>query len=290
MAKARKTPARPKAKRATKPAKKSTAPKKAPPKKAPPKKTARRRAQGRETEVLLTLAPITDAERAAFEGQFSDADCDARGSERAAKATLDEAAAAVDAIASAVLAGALRYGATRLRYLLDLLGDLKTHLDDARRGTVTELDDAMEEASAVREELQHTLSLVARGDARGTGELEVARTHESVAASLKALADCARYWIDRTDDAARTLVTAHGLRRADVDASQRAARRLERALTAARTGATPTRDLPPLARLVGRVVLEVEVLSLAAEKAHEDNPVVPAIPLGPALRAAATMR
>lgn len=288
MAKARKTPARAKAKPAKKPTKKPAA------RKAPKKTTRARRpraaAPARETEVLLTLPPITDAERAAFEGQFSDAACDARGSDGVAKAVLAEAAAAIDAIAPAVLAGALRYGPTRLRHLLDLLGDLKTHLDDARRGAVTELDDAMEEASVVREELQHTLGLVARGDARGTEELERARTHESVAASLKTLAECAKHWIERGDDAARTLSAAHGLRLADVDAALRAARRLDRAITTARTGAAPTRDLPPLARLVGRVVLEVEVLSLAAEKAHEDNPVVPAIPLGPALRAAAAQR
>ena len=292
MAKARtpsaRTKSRPAAKKAT--AKKATA-KKAPAKKATAKKAAapRRRvaARAREAEVLLTLSPITDAERAAFEGQFTEAECDLRGEGADAARVLGEAATAVDAMAPAVLAGALRYNATRLRHLLDLLGDLKTHLDDARRGAVAELDDAMQEASVVREELQNTLGLIVRGDARGTEALAVARSHESMAASLKTLAECARHWLDRADETARTLVAAHGLRQADVDASLRAARRLDRALTAARTGSALSRDLPPLARLVGRVVLEVEVLALASEKAHEDNPVVPEIPIGTAIRAAA---
>lgn len=298
MAKARKTPARAKAKRATPKsssakAKRAT-PKRAAPKRAAPKRTAAKRApkrapkraapRQRGAEVLLTLPPITDVERAAFEAQFTDAACEARGNGAAAADVLSEAASAVDAIASAVLAGALRYGPTRLRHLLDLLGDLKTLLDDERRGGANELEDAMEEASVVREELQHAIALVARGDARGSEELDRARSHESVAASLKGLADCARYWIERGDEVARTLVAAHGLRRADVDAALRAARRLDRALTSARTGATPGRDLPPRERLVGRVLLEVELLALATNKAHADNPVVPVLPLGRVLR------
>lgn len=282
MAKARKTPARAKAKRATTTAKTTARPAA----KRATKRAAKRaapRERPRHTEVLLTLPPITDAERAAFEGQFTDAACDARGDASIAQAVLDEAARAVDVIAPAVLAGALRYGATRLRHVLDLLGDLKTHLDDARRGSIAELDDAMEEASVVREELQHALGLVARGDARGTEELDRARANESVAAGLKSLAECAKRWIERTDDVALTLVAAHGLRRADVDAAQRAARRLDRALATARA-ASPSRDLPPLPRVVGRVVLELELLAAAADKAHADNPVVPALPLRDVLR------
>lgn len=288
--------AKPAAKRAAK-ATKRPAPKRATvQRKARAQRTARRGSVGVASAGLLAIPAISDVERAAFEAQFTPEECDAAGGRTKAPKVLSESIAAVEQIGPAVAAGVLRYGTTRLRFLIDLLSDLAERVayDQSQRekGAANrgELEAAMMEASDAREEMQHVLGLMSRGYPRALDELERARSQEDLSVSLKLLATSAEHWLSRGDATAKAMVAAHALTQADVDGAHRAARRLEKALTAARAGVAPARDLPETNRIEGRVLKEIGVLHEAVTRARQSNGLVPALKLGPTLRRELTHR
>lgn len=255
-----------------------------------PSGASKRHATRVSSAELLAIAAISDAERAVFEAQFTLEECDIAGARTRAPNVLAEAIAAVEQMGSTVLVGALRYGTNRLRFLIDLLGELNERVayDRAQRteGSHTrgELEAAMLLASDTREEMQHVLGLMARGSTRALDELDRARAQEDLSVSLRLLATSAEHWLSRSDTTARALVAAHTLSQADIDSAHRAARRLEKALTAARAGVAPARDLPETNRIEGRVLKELSVLHQAVNRARVNNKLVPALKLGPTLR------
>ncbi|MEZ4406937.1 MAG: hypothetical protein R3A52_10725 [Polyangiales bacterium] len=283
-------PAKPAARRAVKGAKKA-APKRATvQRKARAQKTAGRASRGVASAGLLAIPAISDAERSAFEAQFTADECDAAGARTKAPKVLAEAIAAVEQIGPTVAAGVMRYGTNRLRFLIDLLSDLaeRVAFDQSQRDRGAqsrgELEAAMVEASDAREEMQHVLGLMARGSTKALDELDRARSQEDLSVSLKLLATSAEHWLGRNDPTAKAMVTAHALTQADVDGAHRAARRLEKALTAARAGMAPTRDLPETNRIEGRVIKEIGVLHEAVTRARAGNGLIPSLKLGPTLK------
>lgn len=248
--------------------------------------------------LLARLQPLDGGAADAFRAQFADAECDAAGAETRAPRVYAEAIRAVAGV-DGVLAqhgGAIRYGATRLRFLVecvDALGECVAAQTAAQGSSADARKDrerAEAEASEARADLLHTLDLVAGKLPAARADLDAARgTSRSPAAtvaSLAALADLAAAWLERKDPTLQVLVRAHNLTRADATRATRAATRLEKTQRAALQAQSPANDAPATNRAEGRVLLELGVLDDALRYARAKNRLVPELKLGATLRRA----
>lgn len=243
---------------------------------------------------------LTDTQRRAFLGQFSEAQCDELGGRT--KAALVHG----DALAWAALidknlrerAGVLRrYTRQRFAWYLECVGTLADAIEGQRaaqgrsahgRGSV---DKAREAGLLARAELAEALAILAGGD--DARQLDVvaaqgdAGTSEALAASLRALSDLANGWLERFDMESHALVASVGLSRADVESALDCAGELTAESDPHRLASprSALRDTPAVDRAEGRVLLEMRLVMRVFSAAHERTRLVAPLVPGPGTRA-----
>jgi hypothetical protein len=282
-------------------AKKKTKKPASPARKRTAAKKARARA-GSDVEVaarlLADLPRLTDADRDAFRGQFTDAQCDEIGGKTKSAAVLREAKAWAQIIQRALRTSphALRrYGETRFAWLVECIRALEAAIEkqssDARSANTTamDLDLARIAAFSVRNDLRDTLTILAGADAKErdalASTLSAGDDDRGHVAALHALADLADWWLKRDDPRAKTLVTSVSLGAADVEAARSAAAELATAANID-TVTTSTRDTPSVDVAEGRVLLEMKTAMGVFGRARETTKAVPALVPGAGTRSA----
>lgn len=251
-----------------------------------------------EERLLLSLPALTEIERRAFRGQFSDAQCDAYGSRTKAEPVCREArswAATIDAALRKQPQSLRRYGTARFAWMLECVRDLHIALEaqaSAKGGVGAsrrQAGHARESAIAARDELLEALGLLAGGKATMRAELSTAAgTTENAAAiarSLRELANLADAWLKHESPEAKALVSSVGLTPGDSDTARKAADALDAATGDATLGGKESaRDAPTVNRAEGRVLLEMRTVMRIFERAHEKSALVPRLNPGPATR------
>jgi hypothetical protein len=249
--------------------------------------------------ILETLPSLTNAQRRAFLGRFSSAQCSAAGAQPDARAVRQQALAWLPLIHRAVVRrprSIRRYGAARFAWLLERLLDLDETIE-ARSGAPASADvercrraGAERRARAVFEDLATTFAVLAGGDANERLRLEAwdgaPATHEALATSLRASIVLAEDWLEREGEEPRALVASVGLTKADIEAAHAALHALAAAGADATTeGRRAARAGISIECAAGRVLLELEVVARVFEQAREHDGRVPRLAWSPSLRA-----
>jgi hypothetical protein len=241
------------------------------------------------TSTLAALPPLTDVQRKAFEGQFSVERCDKAGVRTKAADVLADGVAWVPIIHKTLTAqsdAVRRYRLSRFVWLLESLQALASAIEAQKTGvgSVEEArkraENAYNAAAAMREDLLLVLGTLAGDTEADRNALETARGKvtdaNTLAASLKSLATLAGQWLKREDAAAKALVESVDLTKADIDKAHRDADELIAATSSASVeGKREVRDTPPVNRIEGRVLLEMQLVMGIFESAHKRNKMVP---------------
>ncbi len=293
MAKPKKTS---KAKSSKKPAPKA----KSAPKKAVAAKASGGGGGGKKTSeaarILASWPPITDVERAAFNGQYRDDKCQQLGARTQSDAVRNEAvgfARVIDGALRKFPQALRRYGASRFVYFLESIVALeRTRAESSDKGAGAarnSLDHSVSVAKASRRDLLHALEQLTGDSDVEQGSLDDARGHgekpSDLVESLHALARLADGWLRRTDGESKALVASLDLQRGDVDHAWGTADDLDLAIQQAsgerRSGGKDSRDVNIVE---GRVLLEMRYAMRAFAHARESAAGVPALNAGAGTR------
>ncbi len=249
------------------------------------------------SRVLRSLPALGDAARRAFDAQTTAGEQAQLGGRTKSDGVLREAAQWISAIDSAKrkFGGAIAYGEVRLAYLCTVLLDLadaRESASGARDGAAkaaASREAALGKARAVRTSLLHKLEQIARGNAHDEAALEAVesdtRHDESLASGLDKLASRADAVLARTDETTRALVAGAELEASDAEQARAAKDALVTAGVAATdAGRRQAKDSPAVNLAEGRVLAEMRVAEKAFRQAHDQNPAIPRLVPGPAVR------
>jgi hypothetical protein len=251
-----------------------------------------------ERRLLAELPALSNAERRAFEAQFSAAKCDAMGGRTKSEGVLREVREHAAVIAKALRKhpGELRrYGRARFAWLLTCIAalddarDAQLAADGSPRAARDRIVRVTAAAKVAREDLLDALTTIAEG--HEADEQALAAAAGSVTGtfallrSLRGLALLGREWLGRDSEEAKALAASVSLSLADLDVAEEAADALEVA-SGDRTmeGRITFRDTPSVNRAEGRVLLELRLAMRAFARAHERNKEIPALYPGGATR------
>lgn len=243
------------------------------------------------------LAPLSPSQKRALVGTVSDVDAIARGTLTSAHDVLSETANGLVRVKAVALVSAhsrpLRYAKYRMRYLLDLLFELREAVDDQTMRTnawvlaqdrlAREIDGARTVRMGMLNGLARVVRLhddVAQEVANARGQADHA---PAIAASLEALAGLIEAW--EADADKLVLLESVGLEGMAVEARAVAAS-LEAARRAVNEFSATRRDRASTNLIEGRLMTELQEFYRALEEGQGVIAGLPRLPLGDTLRRA----
>jgi hypothetical protein len=249
--------------------------------------------------LLAKLPGLAGAHRKVFTGQFTDAECVARGAKTRSLAVRDcgvsWASDASAALLSPALAPEIDYAPERLAWVLELCVRLDAEraasgAKGKKQSTVrTERDVARAKAVALRRRLLTKVGHLVKGDDVVSAELDAAAaapTDDELMGSLGQIATLVDTFTQSKDAEMRLLAAMWRVTPADADAARAAVSALGDASNDVALGgrATGDRDTPEVNLVEGRLSFELLLLYEAFEEARGRGVPAPVLVVPPGLR------